>query len=88
MNGIELVKQYFPDADDEYCEYILWNKTGFPSFFIGDPVEHFGNQLERFRVALNIGMDVCESCGKITDNKDLICVSCKSGISGIRGILK
>ena len=29
----ELVREYFPGADDDYVDYILWEKTGFPSFW-------------------------------------------------------
>ena len=30
MTWNDLVKKYFPNANDEDCEYILWNKTPFP----------------------------------------------------------
>ena len=30
MSWIDLVKKYFPDASDELCDFILWEKTCFP----------------------------------------------------------
>lgn len=30
MNGLDLVREYIPDADDEKCDFILWNLTAFP----------------------------------------------------------
>lgn len=30
MTWNDLVKKYIPNANDEDCEYILWNKTPFP----------------------------------------------------------
>lgn len=33
MTFLELVKEYFPDATDDEAGYILWNETGFPSFW-------------------------------------------------------
>lgn len=70
MTGIELVRQYFPKATEDQCDYILWEKTGFPSFYPSgeDPEEYFGRQLEKYRVAREIGMDVCACCGKIKHN--------------------
>ena len=29
----DLVREYFPNATDEECEFILWERTGFPSFW-------------------------------------------------------
>jgi len=29
----EIVKEYFPEADDDEIGYILWNETGFPEFW-------------------------------------------------------
>jgi len=33
MNALELVKEYFPDKDDEFLENVLWTLTGFPCFW-------------------------------------------------------
>ena len=30
MTWQELVRKYFPNASDEECDFILWNKTAFP----------------------------------------------------------
>lgn len=30
MTWIDLVKHYFPKADDREADYILWEKTAFP----------------------------------------------------------
>lgn len=30
MTWNDLVRRYFPDADDKACDYILWEKTAFP----------------------------------------------------------
>jgi len=27
---IDLVRDYFPNASDEECDFILWEKTAFP----------------------------------------------------------
>ena len=28
----DLVRKYIPDASNEFCDYILWNESGFPEF--------------------------------------------------------
>lgn len=33
MTPAQLVREYFPDADDDDVENILWNYTGFPGFW-------------------------------------------------------
>jgi len=30
MTWYDLVRKYFPDADNEFCEFVLWEKTCFP----------------------------------------------------------
>lgn len=63
MTGIELVRQYFPDASDDFAGYILWNKTGFPSFYLGNnPVEYFGQQIAQFKKLYDAGELICELC--------------------------
>ena len=33
MNALDIAKRYFPKADDEFLEFVIWEKTGFPSFW-------------------------------------------------------
>jgi len=33
INCKEIVKEYFPEADDDYIEFIIWNETSFPEFW-------------------------------------------------------
>jgi predicted nucleotidyltransferase len=30
MNWNDLVRKHFPEADDEFCEFVLWEHTPFP----------------------------------------------------------
>ena len=45
MTWIDLVKQYFPNATDEECTSILWEKTPFP---ISTDVELIKTYLENY----------------------------------------
>ena len=39
----EAVRDYFPDAPDEDVEFILWERTGYPSFWC---IPRDGNTIE------------------------------------------
>jgi hypothetical protein len=44
----DVVRRYFPDATSEQVDHILWNHTGFPAFFVGDPITALRSQLCAF----------------------------------------
>ena len=29
----EIAREYFPDADDQTLEFVIWERTGFPGFW-------------------------------------------------------
>lgn len=39
VNFLNLVREYFPEVTDEEALGILWNYTGYPEFWDGDPVK-------------------------------------------------
>jgi mannosyltransferase OCH1-like enzyme len=48
------VREFFPDANDEFCEFIIWEKTGYPSFWNipedgKTPYECFRKQIRDFK---------------------------------------
>jgi len=54
MTPIEIAREYFPDKDDEYLDWIIWERTGFPSFWRiptdgATPEECFRKQLQAFK---------------------------------------
>ena len=49
MTPLELVREYFPDVDDYRAGYILWNYTGYPGFFTGDPETCLRDQLQHVK---------------------------------------
>ena len=56
MNAIDIAKDIFPDATGEFLEFVIWEKTGFPSFWNipkdgNTPEECFRNQLLQFKEA-------------------------------------
>ena len=50
MNATDIAKEYFPDANDEFLEFVIWEQTGFPGFWRipedgASPEECFRKQL-------------------------------------------
>lgn len=43
------VKEFFPDASDDEAMSILWNYTGYPSFWSGEPETCLREQLQHLK---------------------------------------
>jgi len=73
----EIVREYFPDADDKFIDFVMWNKTGWPGFWKGDPEESMREQLKSYKEAVDQGKDVCMRCGGLTEKiGEDICKPC------------
>ena len=61
----KIVLEYFPKASAEDMDYILWNHTGFPSFWRHDqPIETtLRHQLAVYRQICDMGLLSCMYCG-------------------------
>jgi hypothetical protein len=45
MNALMIAREYFPDAEDDWLESVVWNETGWPCFWRGDPQDSLRLQL-------------------------------------------
>jgi hypothetical protein len=46
---IATVKEFFPDASDDEAMGILWNYTGYPNFWTGEPKASLREQLQHLK---------------------------------------
>jgi hypothetical protein len=46
---IATVKEFFPEVSDDEAMGILWNYTGYPSFWHGDPKGTLREQLQHLK---------------------------------------
>ena len=51
MKPYKIAKEYFPNKDNKFLDYVIWNETGFPSFWYipedgNTPEECFRKQLK------------------------------------------
>ncbi len=76
MNGLEITREYFPKLTEDGLGYILWNRTGWPSFFAGDPEACLRGQLAEYREALKRGTDLCTHCNNDALPGEWECAKC------------
>jgi hypothetical protein len=53
-----IAKEYFPAADDDFIEFVIWEETGYPSFWNipkdgNTPEECLRTQLRKFKEKQN-----------------------------------
>lgn len=83
----EIVREYFPKADDKQVEAILYGKTAFPCFWrAGDIEAQLRSSLSKYARAVQLGRDVCYCCGKIRFKSQMPDgTMCKRGLQILRG---
>ena len=51
----QVVREYFPDADSDTVDFILWEHTSYPSFWETDDIEVcLRKQLEEFALEVKV----------------------------------
>lgn len=73
----ELILKHFPDASDDYIDYIAWGRTGFPNFFPSDttPEEHFEKQIVAYKEGIEKYPDtkLCDFCNEPAIEGNWLC---------------
>ena len=59
-SALQIAREYFPEATEEEIEYVIWEQTGFPSFWQihkdgATPEECFRKQLAEFAASVKEG---------------------------------
>jgi len=58
IDFIAIVREFFPDATEDEAMSILWEYTGFPGFWAGDPAECVRAQLKHLK---EVGADAIDA---------------------------
>jgi hypothetical protein len=75
----DIVREYFPTAKDDELDFILWDKTGWPAFWNGDPETCLREQLAKLAKATKLKREICYGCGKMRSPSqmgDFLCKMC------------
>lgn len=59
MTPIEVARSVFPDqrVPDEFLEYLIWNETGYPSFWqSNNPASEMLRQLQHYKDQYDQGL--------------------------------
>lgn len=60
---VEIARDYFPNAQLDELQSIIWNRTGYPTFWNGpDPETCFREQLYTYAIQVAEGIEPCEFC--------------------------
>ena len=49
--ALPIAREVFPDLETEELISILWNRTGYPIFWVNDPLAEIRKQLTEFKEA-------------------------------------
>jgi len=75
MNAIEMVQDECMRHDvvlsEEDAGFVLWNATGFPSFYTGDREVYFRRQVRHWLANRLVGSCECEALPRETDEEHL-----------------
>lgn len=53
-DALVIARDIMPDRDDDFLGYLIWNYTGYPSFFMNDPIREITVQLRKASRRKNI----------------------------------
>lgn len=61
MTVFELVRSHFPQHSEDFATSLLWNETGFPSFFHTDDIEtEINDRMSEVKCQMLVGKFECE----------------------------
>ena len=78
MKELDIVKEFFPNINDDEAHDILMNRTGWPIFFhSNDHKMEIRQSLAAFKSVLDSGKLPCETCNSPAVIHDDVSTSCK-----------
>jgi hypothetical protein len=54
----DIIREYFPQAEDDEVDFILWNYTGYPGFWNGNPEQCLRQQVQHLK---DVGREVLDA---------------------------
>lgn len=77
-----IVKEYFPDATEDFIEYVLWGRTAFPAGTVSGSYEEDVRQAcIALKDAQEKGIVLCDMCDQpATVNR--LCKGCHDALHG------
>jgi len=79
----EIIKAAIPTANEDMCEYILWNRTPYPMAKVS--ARMLFKAASRTARAYRNGFRLCELCDNLADADGFECRSCRESLEEVRG---
>ncbi len=75
MTTYQIMRKAIPDADDQLCEFIVWERTAYPLRKL--TTRGLYKTARRWRRTKEKGLRLCELCDRIAILGDSLCERCK-----------
>jgi len=79
MTTHDIIRAAIPNADDETCSFILWERTPYP--FMRITAKTLYAAARRFQRAVNGGLRLCDFCDRMAENNKSVCAKCHKALS-------
>lgn len=76
-----IIRAAIPDATDEACEWVLWERTPYPMGAI--TARSIYKAASRIQRAATGKKRLCELCDRLAEPEKFICQRCKDAISRV-----
>jgi hypothetical protein len=74
----EIIRNAIPEATEDLCEYILWNRTAYP--FEGLTAKCVYKAASRFKRAGERGIQLCDFCDRRAMLGKSVCKRCDTAL--------
>ena len=81
MTPQQIIRAAIPNASDEECDFVLWNRTAFPFQFKAKSLYKSASSFQR---AHNNNIRLCDFCDNKAEDGEYTCPRCEAALDKIR----
>ena len=78
MTIYDIIKAAIPNANDEICSYILWERTPYPVGKI--TARTLFSSARRYKRASDNNIQLCDFCDRIAETNKSVCSKCHKAL--------
>lgn len=79
--AFEIVQEYFPEATEDFVEYLVWHRTSYPAGSISGSYEQdLREACIAFKEAKEKGITLCDFCNKEALQGKSFCAECEEAL--------
>jgi hypothetical protein len=78
---LDIVQEYFPDATEDFVEFLIWHRTAYPA---GNITGSFEGDLRKacvvYKDAKERGINLCDFCDAEAQSGKNVCKVCEEAL--------